>query len=70
MRLLFAKLMLTKDSVLVLDEPTNHLDLGSTVALGGPGPLRGTCFVVAHDRDLITQFATRLGPFTPNGLID
>jgi ABC-type molybdenum transport system ATPase subunit/photorepair protein PhrA len=33
-RLLFAKLMLTKDNVLVLDEPTNHLDLESIVALG------------------------------------
>ena len=33
-RLIFAKLMLTKDNVLVLDEPTNHLDLESIVALG------------------------------------
>jgi ATPase subunit of ABC transporter with duplicated ATPase domains len=70
-RLLFAKLMLTKDSVLVLDEPTNHLDLESIVALGEAlVRYEGTCFVVAHDRDLITQFATRLWAFTPNGLID
>jgi ATPase subunit of ABC transporter with duplicated ATPase domains len=70
-RLLFAKLMLTKDSVLVLDEPTNHLDLESIVALGDAlSRYEGTCFVVAHDRDLIAQFATRLWAFTPQGLVD
>ncbi|NUP05383.1 MAG: ATP-binding cassette domain-containing protein [Polyangiaceae bacterium] len=70
-RLLFAKLMLTKDNVLVLDEPTNHLDLESIVALGEAlVRYEGTAFVVAHDRDLITQFATRLWAFTPNGLVD
>ncbi|HEY0465971.1 MAG TPA: ATP-binding cassette domain-containing protein, partial [Polyangiaceae bacterium] len=30
-RLIFSKLMLTKDNVLILDEPTNHLDLESIV---------------------------------------
>ena len=41
-RLIFAKLMLTKDNVLVLDEPTNHLDLESIIALGdGLEKLRG-----------------------------
>ncbi len=70
-RLIFAKLMLTKDNVLVLDEPTNHLDLESIVALGDAlSKYEGTCFVVAHDRDLISQFATRLWAFTPNGLVD
>ena len=32
-RLLFCKLMLKKQNVLVLDEPTNHLDLESINAL-------------------------------------
>ena len=70
-RLLFAKLMLTKDNVLVLDEPTNHLDLESIVALGDA--LRrydGTAFVVTHDRDLIATFASRLLAFTHDGLVD
>ena len=54
-RLLFAKLMLTKDNVLVLDEPTNHLDLESIVALGDAlRSYEGTAFVVTHDRDLIS----------------
>jgi ATPase subunit of ABC transporter with duplicated ATPase domains len=70
-RLIFAKLMLTKDNVLVLDEPTNHLDLESIIALGdGLEKYEGTAFVVTHDRDLIEQFATRLWAFTPEGLVD
>ncbi|MBI4956219.1 MAG: ATP-binding cassette domain-containing protein [Myxococcales bacterium] len=70
-RLMFAKLMLMKDNVLVLDEPTNHLDLESIVALGEAlVRYEGTCFVVSHDRDLITSFATRLFAFTPEGLVD
>jgi ATPase subunit of ABC transporter with duplicated ATPase domains len=70
-RLIFAKLMLTRDNVLVLDEPTNHLDLESIIALGdGLERYEGTAFVVTHDRDLIGQFATRLWAFTPEGLVD
>ena len=70
-RLLFAKLMLMKDNVLVLDEPTNHLDLESIVALGEAlERYEGTAFVVSHDRDLISSFATRIFAFTRDGLID
>ncbi len=70
-RLLFAKLMLTKDNVLVLDEPTNHLDLESIVALGDAlSHFEGTAFVVTHDRDLIGSFATRLFAFDERGLHD
>ena len=70
-RLLFAKLMLTKDNVLVLDEPTNHLDLESIVALGDAlSRFEGTAFVVTHDRDLIGSFATRLFAFDERGLHD
>jgi len=70
-RLLFAKLMLTKNNVLVLDEPTNHLDLESIVALGDAlAKYEGTAFVVTHDRDLIGSFATRLFAFDERGLTD
>ncbi len=70
-RLLFARLMLTKDNVLVLDEPTNHLDLESIIALGEAlTRYEGTAFVVTHDRDLIERFATRLFAFGPHGLQD
>ena len=70
-RLIFAKLMLTKDNVLVLDEPTNHLDLESIVALGEAlTKYEGSCFVVSHDRDLISSFATRIWAFTEKGFVD
>jgi len=70
-RLIFAKLMLTQDNVLVLDEPTNHLDLESIIALGDAlEKYEGTAFVVSHDRELVSSFATRLFAFTPEGLVD
>jgi ATPase subunit of ABC transporter with duplicated ATPase domains len=70
-RLIFSKLMLTKDNVLILDEPTNHLDLESIIALGdGLTKFEGTAFVVTHDRDLVSTFATRIFAFTDEGLID
>ncbi len=70
-RLIFSKLMLTKDNVLVLDEPTNHLDLESIIALGDAlQKYEGTAFVVTHDRDLVSTFATRLWAFTESGLVD
>ncbi len=70
-RLIFSKLMLMKDNVLVLDEPTNHLDLESIIALGdGLTKYEGTAFVVTHDRDLVAEFATRIFAFTEEGLVD
>jgi ATPase subunit of ABC transporter with duplicated ATPase domains len=70
-RLILAKLMLTRDNVLVLDEPTNHLDLESIIALGDAlQRFPGTALVVSHDRDLIGSFATRLFAFTSSGLVD
>jgi ATPase subunit of ABC transporter with duplicated ATPase domains len=70
-RLILAKLMLTKDNVLILDEPTNHLDLESIVALGDAlQRFPGTAIVASHDRDLIGAFATRLFAFTSTGLVD
>jgi ATPase subunit of ABC transporter with duplicated ATPase domains len=70
-RLIFSKLMLAQDNVLVLDEPTNHLDLESILTLGdGLAKYEGTSFVVTHDRDLVASFATRIFAFTDEGLID
>ncbi len=69
-RLLFAKLMLTKDNVLVLDEPTNHLDLESIVALGeAVSRYEGTILYVTHDRGLI-DCATRVFALSPEGFLD
>ncbi len=70
-RLIFSKLMLMEDNVLILDEPTNHLDLESIVALGDSlEKYEGTAFIVTHDRDLVNSFATRIFAFTETGLVD
>jgi ATPase subunit of ABC transporter with duplicated ATPase domains len=70
-RLIFSKLMLTKDNVLILDEPTNHLDLESILALQDAlQKYEGTAFVVSHDRNLISECCDRLFAFTPDGLVD
>jgi ATPase subunit of ABC transporter with duplicated ATPase domains len=70
-RILLAKLMLRKDPVLVFDEPTNHLDLESVNALGeGLSTFQGTVFLVSHDRDLISDVATRVVSFTDQGIVD
>ena len=70
-RLLLAKLMLQKDPVLIFDEPTNHLDLESVNALGeGLAAFPGTVILVSHDRDLISDAATRILSYTPEGWVD
>jgi ATPase subunit of ABC transporter with duplicated ATPase domains len=70
-RLMFSQLMLAQDNVLILDEPTNHLDLESIIALGDAlAKYEGTAFVVTHDRDLISSFATRIFAFTGRELVD
>jgi ATPase subunit of ABC transporter with duplicated ATPase domains len=70
-RLLMAKLMLERNSVLVFDEPTNHLDLESVSALAeGLNAFTGTVIVVSHDRDLISEVATRIYSMTKEGIVD
>lgn len=70
-RLLLARMMLVKKPVVVLDEPTNHLDLESVSALAeGLSAFPGNVFVVSHDRDLVSDVATRIIAFTPEGLVD
>lgn len=70
-RLIIARLMLRKEPVLIFDEPTNHLDLEAVNALGEALNLYpGTVLLVSHDRDLISDAATRVLSFTPEGLIN
>lgn len=70
-RLLLSRMMLLKKPILVMDEPTNHLDLESVSALAeGLSAFPGNVFVVSHDRDLVSEVATRIVAFTPNGLVD
>jgi ATPase subunit of ABC transporter with duplicated ATPase domains len=70
-RMILARIMLEKHPVLIFDEPTNHLDLESVNALGeGLASFQGTVFLVSHDRDLISDVATRILSFTPDGIIN
>ena len=70
-RLLMARVMMQKNPILIFDEPTNHLDLEAVSALAeGLSAFPGTVFVVSHDRDLISDVATRILSFTAEGLVD
>jgi ATPase subunit of ABC transporter with duplicated ATPase domains len=68
-RLLLAKLMITKPNVLVLDEPTNHLDLEAIRSLTqGLAAYEGTAIFVTHDRDMVSRVATRVIEMSKNGM--
>jgi len=70
-RLLMAQLMIQRNPILVLDEPTNHLDLEAVSALAeGLSLFPGTVFIVTHDRDLVSEVATRVLSFTDGKLLD
>ncbi len=70
-RLLMVRLMMEKHPVLIFDEPTNHLDVESVSALAEAiSAFPGTALVVSHDRDLVSEIATRILSFTPDGLLD
>lgn len=70
-RMLFAKLMLRKENVLVFDEPTNHLDLESISALKDAiRGYAGTVLFVTHDHDLVADAATRILAMSKHGIDD
>ncbi|MET0410527.1 MAG: ATP-binding cassette domain-containing protein [Polyangiaceae bacterium] len=68
-RLLLARLMLLKSNVLILDEPTNHLDLEAIRSLTEAlSRYEGTCVFVTHDRQMVSQVATRVLELSPAGI--
>lgn len=70
-RLLMARMMMQKNPILIFDEPTNHLDLEAVSALGeGLSLFPGTVLIVSHDRDLISDIATRILSISENGFVD
>jgi len=70
-RLIFARLSVTRPTVLVLDEPTNHLDLEGIEALAeGLEKYDGTLVFVSHDRWFVSRLATRILELTPTGVVD
>ena len=61
--------MMVKPNVLVLDEPTNHLDLEAIRSLTEAlERYEGTAIFVTHDRQMVTQVATRILEMSSNGI--
>jgi len=70
-RMLFGKLILQKNNIMVLDEPTNHLDMESIESLNTAlENYPGTLIFVSHDREFVSSLATRIIELTPNGVVD
>lgn len=68
-RLLIAGIMLSNHNVLLMDEPNNHLDLEAVSALAeGLKEYKGTVVVASHDRDLISNMATKIIAFEEKGI--
>jgi ATPase subunit of ABC transporter with duplicated ATPase domains len=60
-RMLFGKLMLLRNNVLLMDEPTNHLDMESIESLNTAlDKFTGTLIFVSHDREFVSSLATRV----------
>ncbi|MFZ4503036.1 MAG: ABC-F family ATPase [Methylovulum sp.] len=70
-RMLFGKLILQKNNIMVMDEPTNHLDMESIESLNlALENYPGTLLFVSHDREFVSSLATRIIELTPKGIID
>ncbi|MEC4748879.1 ABC-F family ATPase [Methylomicrobium sp. Wu6] len=70
-RMLFGKLILQKNNIMVLDEPTNHLDMESIESLNTAlENYPGTLIFVSHDREFVSSLATRIIELTPAGIVD
>ncbi|MEO1879185.1 MAG: ABC-F family ATPase [Methylococcales bacterium] len=70
-RMIFGKLMLQRDNILLMDEPTNHLDMESIEALNlALENYPGTLIFVSHDREFVSSLATRILDMTPTGIVD
>ena len=70
-RLLFARIMLEKNNVLILDEPTNHMDLEGVEALGDAlKKFDGTVLLVSHYRHFVEKVADHILEMTSDGIRD
>jgi len=70
-RMLFGKLMLQRNNIMLMDEPTNHLDMESIESLNlALDNYPGTLIFVSHDREFVSSLATRIIELTPTGIVD
>jgi ATPase subunit of ABC transporter with duplicated ATPase domains len=69
-RMLFGKLILLRNNVLLMDEPTNHLDMESIESLNNAlEKFKGTLVFVSHDREFVSSLATRIIEIKVDGSI-
>lgn len=70
-RMLFGKLILQKNNIMVMDEPTNHLDMESIESLNTAlENYPGTLLFVSHDREFVSSLSTRIIELTAMGIVD
>lgn len=70
-RMLFGKLILQRNNIMVMDEPTNHLDMESIESLNlALENYPGTLIFVSHDREFVSSLATRIIELTPKGVVN
>jgi len=70
-RLLFGKLMMQNNNVMILDEPTNHLDMECIESLNlALEHYDGTLFFVSHDREFVSSLATRILEIKNHRIVD
>ncbi|MGZ8192360.1 MAG: ABC-F family ATPase [Methylobacter sp.] len=70
-RMVFGKLILLKNNIMIMDEPTNHLDMESIESLNTAlENYPGTLIFVSHDREFVSSLATRIIELTPAGIVD
>ncbi len=70
-RMLFGKLTMQCNNVLLMDEPTNHMDMESIESLNNALlEFKGTLLFVSHDREFVSSLATRIIEISENGVND
>jgi ATP-binding cassette subfamily F protein 3 len=70
MRVMLAKLLLEKPSLLMLDEPTNHLDLPSIEWVENYlRTYEGAVVIVSHDREFLNNVITKTVEVTQSQLV-
>ncbi|CAH0992681.1 putative ABC transporter ATP-binding protein YbiT [Sinobacterium norvegicum] len=70
-RLLFGKMMMEDNNVLLMDEPTNHMDMECIESLNlALENYPGTLLFVSHDREFVSSLATRIIEIKDNEIVD
>jgi ATPase subunit of ABC transporter with duplicated ATPase domains len=70
-RLLFGKIMMQDNNVIIMDEPTNHLDMEAIESLNQAlANYDGTVIFVSHDRAFVSSLATRIVEIKERQMID